>query len=219
MSISLFLRGFAIGLAIAAPVGPIGILCIRRALVYGRLSGFISGLGAATADAMYGSIAALGLTAISIRLTAAQDELKLIGGLFLCYLGVRTMLESPRRLDTASPKGKEAGDVTVSRKALGMDFGSAFLLTISNPMTILSFAAIFAGLGAVGRETSGPWMVTAGVFLGSASWWLLLSTVAGLLGKHWPGAQTARKVNLISGVVILGFGAAALFLAARSWFD
>lgn len=219
MSISLFLRGFAIGLAIAAPVGPVGVLCIHRTLDHGRLSGFISGLGAATADAVYGSIAALGLTTISTYLTAAQGELKLLGGLFLCYLGIRTMLEQPRPLDVASLMGLKSSHVRFSARSIGMNFGSTFLLTMTNPMTILSFAAIFTGLSVAGQEAIGAWAIIAGVFLGSASWWLLLSLAAGLLRKHWLYLQTTRIIHLISGIVILSFGAASLFLAIQSRFS
>ena len=129
-----FLKGAAIGLGIAAPVGPIGVLCIRRSLRGGAWAGFVSGLGAATADAAYGCVAAFGLSAISGLLVRWQLWLGLVGGGFLCFLGVRTLLN--RRTEKAEPDGAAAAA-----------YASTFLLTLSNPATILSFAAVFAGFG------------------------------------------------------------------------
>jgi threonine/homoserine/homoserine lactone efflux protein len=197
---ALVLRGFILGLAIAAPVGPIGVLCIRRTLARGRLFGFVSGLGAATADAIYGCIAALGLTVISALLVRQQDLLRLLGGLFLCYLGVRTLLARPT-------------DRSAEADGQGLDgaYFSTLLLTLTNPITILSFVAVFAGLG-VGRASNGYGAAAAivlGVFLGSAAWWFLLSGGGGLVrGKF--DARAMLWVNRISGVIILGVGIAAL---------
>src|SRR5881396_291761 len=161
-----FLRGIAIGFSIAAPVGPIGVLCIQRALAQGRLCGFASGLGAATADAVYGCVAGFGLTAVSDLLVTQQTWLQLIGGLFLCYLGVKNFFARPAQ-SAAAPKGG----------ALTGAYASTFLLTLTNPMTILSFAGVFAGLGFGGGATdyAGAALLVSGVFLGSALWWLLLS--------------------------------------------
>src|SRR5436853_4423266 len=133
---TLFLRGLVVGLAIAAPVGPIGVLCIRRTLADGRLAGLATGLGAATVDAFYGGIAAFGVTAISSLLLRQQVWIRLIGGLFLCYLGVKTIVAAPaeRAAATAGPTPLRA-------------YISAVALTLANPPPILSFAAIFAGLG------------------------------------------------------------------------
>ena len=142
MHIVFFLRGLIIGFSIAAPVGPIGVLCIGRTLTQGRISGLISGLGAATADALYGSIAAFGLTFISTMLINQQGWIRLIGGIFLCFLGIKISLSSPAR-QAARVKGH----------SLVSSYASTFFLTLTNPMTILSFAAIFAGLG-VGSENS-----------------------------------------------------------------
>lgn len=200
MDISNFLKGLVIGFSIAAPVGPIGILCIKRTLSSGRLHGMVSGLGAATADAFYGSIAAFGLTFLSSFLLQQQTGLRLVGGLFLCYLGIRTMLAKPAD-SLSSPL----------RMRLLSSYGSTFFLTLTNPLTILSFAAIFAGFGLVtldgGYSSAG--MIVLGVFLGSSCWWFILSGGTSLLrkrlnlsGLHW--------INLISGLIILGFGIAAL---------
>jgi len=202
---SFFLRGLVIGFSIAAPVGPIGVLCIRRTLADGRLAGLVSGLGAATADAFYGSLAGFGLTLISNFLVSQQRWLRLVGGLFLLYLGIKTFLSAP-----ASNPGQV---IKMSSRGLWGAYLSTLLLTLTNPLTILSFAAIFAGLGLV--ETGGDMLsagtLVLGVFCGSASWWLLLSGGVSLLRKRVTPAML-RWVNRIAGVVILGFGVVALVM-------
>jgi threonine/homoserine/homoserine lactone efflux protein len=200
MDSSFLLRGLIIGFSIAAPVGPIGVLCIRRTLAEGRASGFVSGLGAATADAVYGCIAGFGLTFISSILISQQVWLRLVGGLFLCYLGLRTFLARPAE-EAASAKG---------RGLIGA-YASTFFLTLTNPMTILSFAAVFAGLG-VGSASGGygsASLLVLGVFLGSALWWLTLSGGVGLFRTKFR-PDWLRWVNRISGVIITGFGLIAL---------
>ena len=189
-----FVQGLVLGFSIAAPVGPIGLLCIRRSLAEGRLAGFISGLGAATADAVYGAIAALGLTALMAALTAQRDWLQLGGGVFLVYLGIAT-LRAPAR-----PRESEAKPAAATN--LRTAYFSVFVLTLTNPMTILSFLAMFAGLGPGGNA---GWIVV-GVFTGSAAWWWLLSFAAAWFsGKLRPGGL--RAINLTSGAVISTFGA------------
>ncbi len=200
MHIVFFLRGLIIGLSIAAPVGPIGVLCIRRTLTEGRISGLISGLGAATADALYGSIAAFGLTFISNILLNQQGWIRLIGGVFLCFLGLKTFLSPPTK-EPAHVKGH----------GLVGAYVSTFFLTLTNPMTILSFAAIFAGLG-VGSETANylfAGILVLGVFIGSALWWLILSSGVSLIGKKIE-SRRLRWVNRISGIIITVFGILAL---------
>lgn len=202
-----FLKGLIIGFSIAAPVGPIGVLCIRRSLSAGRLTGFVSGLGAATADALYGVVAALGLTAVTNLLLEQQHWLRLGGGLFLLYLGVAT-LRAPPPANEARARGAE------NRWAA---YASTFGLTLTNPMTIISFVGIFAGIG-VGGSSNGAGaacLLVAGVFLGSAAWWLVLSTTAGWLGARLQHGGL-RVVNLVSGVVIAGFGAWQLGALAYS---
>lgn len=203
MEITFLLRGLAIGFSIAAPVGPIGVLCIRCTLAEGRAAGLVSGLGAATADALYGCIAGFGLTFISNFLVSQQLWLRLVGGLFLCYLGIRTLLSQP---------AKEAA-VAQGRGLVGA-YVSTFFLTVTNPMTILAFAAIFAGLGLA--STTGNYgsagILVLGVFLGSALWWLLLSGGVSLLREKF-NAAGLQWVNRISGVIITGFGLAALVSA------
>jgi threonine/homoserine/homoserine lactone efflux protein len=193
-----------IGLAIAAPVGPIGVLCIRRTLADGRLIGLLTGLGAATADGVYGAIAAFGLTAVSDLLIGQGPWLGLIGGLFLCYLGVRTFMAVP------------AGPAAPTRSgALLAIFSSTFVLTLTNPTTILSFVAIFAGLGL--GDTGGDYfaasLMVSGVFLGSALWWVGLSGTVSVFRTR-VGPRGLRAINRLSGLLIGGFGVGALALAA-----
>lgn len=200
MDLTFLFRGILIGFSIAAPVGPIGVLCIRRTLADGRAAGLVSGLGAATADALYGCVAGFGLTLISNFLVRQQWWLGLIGGLFLCYLGGKTLLSKPAE-QAASAKGSGL---------LGA-YASTFFLTVTNPVTILAFAAIFAGLGLA--NTRGDYgaavVLVLGVFLGSAAWWLLLSGGVSLLRERFT-ATGLQWVNRISGVIILGFGLFAL---------
>ena len=200
MDITFLLRGLLIGISIAAPVGPIGVLCIRRTLTNGQAAGLVSGLGAATADALYGCIAGFGLTLISNFLVSQQVWLRLVGGLFLCYLGIKTLLSKPA---AQAAVAKDSG-------LLGA-YASTFLLTVTNPMTIISFAAIFAGLGLASPSGSyaSAGVLVAGVFLGSALWWLLLSGGVGLLRDKFNTAGLLW-VNRISGLIITGFGLLAL---------
>ncbi|MBL9201336.1 MAG: LysE family transporter [Opitutaceae bacterium] len=187
-------KGLIIGFSIAAPVGPIGLLCIRRALAEGRWAGFASGLGAATADAVYGIVAALGLGALTTLLLEHQRWLQLGGGLFLVYLGVATFRAAPQ---PAAVGEKHPGN-------LASAYLSTLALTLANPMTILAFLGIFAGLGNADRTGSAALLV-AGVFLGSALWWLLLSVTAGWMGERLRRGGL-RWVNAASGAVIAGFG-------------
>lgn len=197
----LFIRGAILGFSIAAPVGPIGVLCIRRTLAEGRLVGLLSGLGAATADACYGAVAAFGLTAISSRLIGHQDALRVVGGIFLLYLGIRTFLAAPVQSIKSGQR----------RRLLG-NYLSTLGLTLTNPTTIFSFVAIFAGLGWAGTATEGypsAALLVLGVFCGSAVWWLILSSGVSLLRARF-SLRVMRWVNRLSGTVIGGFGIIAL---------
>jgi threonine/homoserine/homoserine lactone efflux protein len=202
MDISLLLRGILIGLSLAAPVGPIGVLTIRRTLAHGRLTGFVSGMGTATADALYGLVGALGLTVISTALTSQAFWLRLVGGLFLCYLGVRTFISKP---------AENAAQTKPTRAGLLGTYTSAFVLTLTNPMTILTFAGIFAGMNIAQLNTgySAAVWVVLGVFAGSALWWLGLSWAASLLRAKLT-AKILVWVNRLSGIIVIGVGLAAL---------
>lgn len=196
MDVTFLLRGLAIGFSIAAPVGPIGVLCIRRTLADGRASGLVSGLGAATADTIYGCIAGFGLTFISNFLVSQQVWLRLIGGAFLCYLGLKTFLAKPAE-QAASAKGN----------GLGGAYASTFFLTLTNPMTIISLAAIFAGLGLASKSGNyvSAGVLVLGVFIGSALWWLILSSGVGVFREKF-NPHGLQWVNRISGTIITGFG-------------
>lgn len=200
MDFSLLLRGLVIGFSIAAPVGPIGVLCIRRTLTDGRGPGLVSGLGAATADALYGCVAGFGLTFISGALIEQKLWLQLFGGLFLLYLGIKTLFSRP-----AEQAAKASGSGLLGA------YASTFLLTVTNPLTILSFAAIFAALGLANTSRSyvSALVLVLGVFLGSAAWWLLLTSGVGLIRDKF-STQGLLWVNRTSGIVITVFGVAAL---------
>jgi threonine/homoserine/homoserine lactone efflux protein len=194
MDVALFARGFVLGFSIAAVVGPIGLLCIRRTLLTGFAIGFASGLGAATADATYAAVASFGISALAAVLIDQRVWLRLIGGVFLLYLGVRTLLAAP---------AQNASNLPTTGLRLAGAYSSTLALTLSNPMTILSFAAIFAGLGASGTE------LVSGVFCGSAAWWLILAaTVTRLRVRLRP--RWFRGINLASGLLITAFGAQSL---------
>jgi threonine/homoserine/homoserine lactone efflux protein len=204
MTSNFLIKGFAIGFAIAAPVGPIGVLCIRRSLAGGRWLGLATGLGAATADASYGAIASFGLTAISAFLVSQRLWFNLIGGIFLCFLGAQTWLSKPAKA--------AAG---VDRVPLIPAYVSTLLLTLTDPMTILSFIAVFAGLGfATAANYVAASLLVIGVFSGSAAWWLVLSTVAGSLRSRVSDSWM-QTVNRFSGCLILGFGIYSFWILAR----
>ena len=200
-----FIKGVIIGLSIAVPVGPIGILCIRRTLTQGRIIGFLSGLGAATADAFYGAIAGFGLTFLSNLLVGQQTGLRLIGGGLLCIIGVKTFLSKPA----------EQGSPVEGSTRWGA-YLSTFILTLTNPMTILFFAAVFAGLvvGGEGNQYFSAGILVLGVFIGSASWWLVLSGFTSLLRGMF-NVNRMQWLNRISGLIIIGFGLIAFLSLVR----
>jgi len=204
MDWGLFIKGFVIGFSIAAPVGPIGILCIQLTLSGGNVQGLVTGLGAATADAVYGFIAAFGLTFISNFLVDQSIWFRTIGGLFLCYLGIRAFLRKPQEQT-----------VSVANSNHLSAYGTTFFLTLTNPMTILFFAGIFAGLGIVNESIhyASAGLMVIGVFSGSGAWWLLLSGATGIFRDKISKGKLAL-VNKISGIVIVTFGVMALISAA-----
>ncbi|MFJ8237652.1 LysE family translocator [Ureibacillus sp. NPDC094379] len=201
MFVEMLIKGIIIGFSIAAPVGPIGILCIRRTLEHGRFVGFVSGLGAATADGVYGLIAGLGLTLITNFLISQQLWLQFIGSTFLCYLGVKIFISRPSN-KPAKAKGHKPFSAYLS----------TFFLTITNPVTILSFIAIFSGLGIANNYTTTLGLILVlGVFLGSALWWLLLSSIAGIVANNMKNFSLSF-VNRISGLILLLFGLYGLII-------
>ena len=202
MGLSFFIRGLLFGLSIAATVGPMSILCIQRTLNKGQLYGLVSGLGIATADGAYGSIAAFGLTLITNYLIYEQIWIRLIGGLFLMYLGVKTILSRPPERATA---------IYMKTNSYLGAYASTFLLTLTNPLTILSFAAIFAGIGvgSTSKNFLSAIVVVLGVFTGSTLWWIILTSGISLLRKKM-NSQCLQWINRISGIIITFFGIVAL---------
>ncbi len=209
MLLGFLLKGMLVGLVIAVPAGPVGVLCIRRTLLNGRLVGFISGVGAATADAMFGIIAGFGLTFISDTLLGYQDWLRIAGAAYLLYIGVTALYSDPPT-QSVEPKDPDT---------LVADFISTFALTITNPVTILAFLAIFAGIGFAGEEATlgRAAIMVLGVWLGSLLWWAGLSTGAGVLRLSFQRHHLVW-VNRGSGGILV-FSAVALLgsLLVEHW--
>jgi threonine/homoserine/homoserine lactone efflux protein len=203
MSIIFFLKGLVIGFVIAAPLGPIGLLCARRTLTHGLRAGFHSGMGAATADVFYGFIAALGLTVISDILLAYQFWIRLGGGALLCFLGVKLFIEKPEKKSFCSISRKK-------KSHAGM-YASTFFLTLTNPMTIFSLAAVFAGFGLAGARGSvlSAAILILGIFLGSVLWWLFLVGVFRLSKRRFKRHEL-QWINRIAGMILMCFGVFAL---------
>ena len=197
-------RGLLLGFSIAAPVGPIGLLCIQRTLRSGRAAGLATGLGAATADACYGLLGAVGASSVAKALASSQRWLGLLGAAWLAYFAVRSLRMAGQAATVAGTAGP-----TAWRSA----YASALGLTLANPITILFFAAVFAGLGLSPGVANAGWLVL-GVFLGSAAWWLLLSSVVAALG-HQLHPRSLRRIDLASGALLLGFAAWALWKSLR----
>lgn len=205
--IDFFTKGMMIGFAIAAPVGPIGVLCIRRTIANGIVSGLATGTGAALADAFYGAIAAFGLTFVAEFLKSYSAAMQLLGGIFLIYLGFKIFMQRPKAADLVTGEKK-----IHNAREIVSDFFTTFFLTLTNPATIFSFVGIFAGFGLVEEgvvhyELSA--VMVFGVFLGSLLWWCILSGGVGLF-RHKLDRRGLRAINMISGMVIGGFGAAFL---------
>jgi threonine/homoserine/homoserine lactone efflux protein len=220
----IFLQGLGLGVAIAAPVGPIALLCIRRTLDQGRLIGLATGLGAATADGLYGMIAAFGLTALSQLLVNNTALLQLVGGLFLCYLGFTTYFAKPSTpspanslvQQLAAPKLLTAPKSKPLSRLLAAAYSSTLLLTLTNPATILSFLAIFASLGITQTHPISSVTLVLGVFTGSMGWWLVLvSGVIYLRNRLTPRrlADLNQASTKVFGALLLGFGIAALIFS------
>ena len=190
-----WVKGLILGFSIAAPLGPIGLLCMRRTLAQGWVYGLLSGLGAASADALYGSLAAFGLAAFLQRYPAVQTWMHLLGGAFIIFLGLQIALKPA--LETESETG------VISTKKLGRAYGTTFLLTLSNPITVFAFLGMFAGAGV--ENTGGAGLLVAGVFCGSMLWWTILTMLT-----HWFGRRLGKNVllwvNRLAGAAIMLFG-------------
>lgn len=199
--LTFFLKGIVVGIVIAVPVGPVGVLCVQRTIFEGRLFGFVSGLGAATADTVFGIVAGFGLTVVSDWLLGWQPWLRAGGGLFLIWIGLRAILHPP--------VGRERPERNAEN--LFGAYATTFVLTISNPVTILAFLGVFAAVGFSGHEATlgRAAMLVAGVLAGSLLWWLGLCLVAGLMRKRFRPAhllwlsRASGAILTLSGAVLL----------------
>ena len=202
---ALYLRTFLIGLAVAAPVGAMGVLCIQRTLSRGRAAGLATGFGIATADGIYAGIAAFGIAAVSSALVSWQTPMRLVGGAVLVYLGVTAMLARPR-----AAEDKECRDVGAG---LASTYASSVGLTLTNPMTIMAFGAVFASAGLVAQPgVTSAAVATAGVASGSLTWWLVLVTGTSA-ARAAAGDRLLGMVARLSGGVIAVFGIVAIAAA------
>jgi threonine/homoserine/homoserine lactone efflux protein len=207
MLTSLFIKGLLVGFLIAAPVGPVNVMCVRRTIMHGRLVGLVSGMGAATADTIFGAIAAFGLSFVYEMMMTERFWLGLGGGVLLLVMGIRTLLaEPPRATDTVDPPN-----------LLG-DYTSTLFLTLTNPVTILSFLAAFTAVG-VAADLGEPiglddWILLLGVFTGATSWWLLLTEVVASFHGRIP-LTLLRWTNRIAGVTILAFAVVVLWAVSE----
>lgn len=203
----ILINGFLFGLVLAAPVGPVGVLCVQRTLSEGRMHGLLSGLGAAVGDAIYGAVAAFGISAIQLWISDHQAGLRTAGGVVLLILAAKTLFIRPRR-----PANPEVGQVHT--ESLVQDFISTFLLAITNPITMLTFAGLFVTLGVTGAGDSiaNAALLVTGVFFGSALWWFALASTANLARPYLDGGYQ-KWVTRISAAILIGFGAYAFITA------
>lgn len=198
---SLLVRGFVLGFLVAASPGPIFFLCLRRTLLRGWLVGFASGLGVATADGFYAAIAIFGVAAVATFVTGASRWLALVGGLALIVIGLRSIVERARAAEQQQPP---------TARSLASAYASVLGLTITNPATIISFAALAAALGAgLSGGLVRPVTVVLGVFAGSATWWAVLATLAAALRARVT-PDVARAIGVVSGLAIAGLGALSI---------
>jgi threonine/homoserine/homoserine lactone efflux protein len=194
-----FFKGVAAGFVIAAPVGPVGVMCVRRTLSRGLIAGYATGLGAALADTLYGIIAAFGVTFVALFLLDNEFGFRLVGGIVLCVMAVHTFLTSPVQREVAASENLVA------------DFATAFVVTGTNPITLVAFGVVFTAIGVVAAGETLEWAqaLIAGVFVGSALWWTFLTGVAGVY-RGAVGHRGLRWINMVSAMVILVSGVIVL---------
>lgn len=195
------IKGIAIGLIVAAPIGPVNLLVMQRTLAHGRLNGLATGMGATAGDGVFAVVAAFGISAVSTFVLAWIDWIQAIGAAIVCVMGLRMMVARPR-----------VECVEGGQSRLPQAVASTFLLTITNPMTMLGFAALFAGVGGLGGaagDMGSALSISAGVMLGSTAWWLAVALGVGLVRKRLDEAML-RLINRISGSIIILFGVSML---------
>lgn len=203
----LILSGLAIGIIVAAPIGPVNLICIRRTLAFGPLNGFLSGLGAALGDSLFGVVTAFGLTAIAQLIKGFYVPLQIIGGLLLIGFGVHTFFATPKKRELDQVKRSDKGASTLVGAIV-----STFALTITNPATLLGFTALFAGLGSLIGEKprfAEAAVLVGGVAAGSIAWWFTITTIVGLFHKNIDD-RAMKWINHAMGVAITLFGLAVI---------
>lgn len=208
-ALALYFRTCAIGIAVAAPVGAMGVLCMQRTLARGWRTGMATGLGIATADGIYAALAAFGMSALSVLLVTWQTPLRVVGGVALVVLGVRAAITAP-----GAPLAENTDAVSGSDEqglaSAGRLYVGAVGLTLTNPMTIMAFGAIFAGAGLAAQTgITAALIATLGVVSGSLAWWTVLVTGVAL-ARHAVGARLLRAINVGSGAVVAVFGIIAV---------
>lgn len=208
----ILIQGIIFGFFLALPVGPVGVLCVQRTLAEGRLHGLLSGLGAAVGDALFGAIAAFGVSAVKDWLEAHQDDLRIVGGIVLLVLAARTVFGS-RGASSRKPvkRSENENENRVVTQSLVKDFISTFMLAVTNPITLIAFAGLLATLGITeaGASVGNASLLVAGVFLGSAGWWLAISTTAGVFRPFVDGTYQVW-MNRVSAGILFFFGVYAL---------
>lgn len=210
-------RGLVIGFVLAAPVGPIGMLCIVRTLRFGRIAGLATGLGAATADATYAALVAFGLATLTATLVSVQTPLAIGGGIVLAAIGIRTIRAPVVPAPANDRAGTAAHQEPEAPSSRSLYLGTV-ALTLANPATILTFVGILAGItSGMTRSPFATALLVMAVFCGSALWWLVLTGAMGLVRRRWLAGDATgidgrrmRLLNAISGVVLIAFGVLAL---------
>jgi threonine/homoserine/homoserine lactone efflux protein len=205
----ILIQGIIFGFFLALPVGPVGVLCVQRTLAEGRLHGLLSGLGAAFGDALFGAIAAFGISAVKDWLEAHQDDLRIVGGVVLLFLAIRTVFGKSSHISKRQTRGENENRVVTH--SLVKDFFSTFMLAVTNPITLIAFAGLLATLGITeaGASVGNASILVLGVFAGSAAWWLAISTTAGVLRPFVDGSYQIW-MNRGSAMILFGFGVYAL---------
>lgn len=205
----ILIQGMIFGFFLALPVGPVGVLCVQRTLAEGRLHGLLSGLGAAVGDALFGAIAAFGVSAVKDWLEAHQDDLRIVGGAVLLVLAVRTVIGKGEK--KPAKRSDNENENRVVTQSLIKDFISTFMLAVTNPITLIAFAGLLATLGITdaGASVGNASILVAGVFLGSAGWWLAISTTAGVFRPFVDGTYQIW-MNRVSAGILFSFGVYAL---------